>query len=325
VVVTRRKAAIEGAIDVIEVQPGSDGLGWFLAVPEVRRIAKEVAPSLVHGHYVTSYGFWAAVCGVKPVVLTAWGSDILVTPKQSFFMRCLVRWTLRQAKLITADSQDMLGEIKKYRVPGALHEILWGADTNLFAPAPQRPPGFKVVSLRSWEANYNIDILLRAFADFANFARVKSKEEARLLLLGGGPQEAPLKQLAADLNIEPQVEFRGRVDDTGMVIALQESHVSVSIPTSDATSVSLLESLACGLPVIVSDLPANRQWVRSQENGWIVPVGDVFALTQALIKLHDDHEAVSRIGLNNRQLALARASRQVQMDRMSRLYSMIIG
>ena len=274
VVVTRRPAEVPGAREVIAVRPGGDGPGWFKAVPELRRIATQIAPDLVHGHYVTSYGFWAASCGRQPVVLTAWGSDILVTPRESLLMRALVGWSLRQAALITADSQDVLDEIAGYRPGAPLHEILWGADTERFQPALERPQGLHLVSLRSWEPNYNIDVLLQAFA---TLCAQRPNSRIRLALLGGGPQEAELRVLAEELQLGEAVEFIGRVDDAGMVRAMQAATVSVTVPSSDATSVSLLESLSCGLAVVASDLPANRQWV-SPAGGQRVPPRDAQAL-----------------------------------------------
>src|SRR5690606_8833899 len=115
VVITRHPAPVPGAREVIAVAPGQDKAGWLKALPQVRRMAREVAarfqPHLVHGHYVTSYGLWATACGLRvPKVLTAWGSDILVTPRESRLMRLLVGWSLRQADLITADSMDVVDE-----------------------------------------------------------------------------------------------------------------------------------------------------------------------------------------------------------------------
>ncbi|HET6786536.1 MAG TPA: glycosyltransferase, partial [Aquabacterium sp.] len=85
IVITRQAAEVPGAQEVITIAPGQDKLSWFKALPEVRRVVRRLGqtfqPDLVHGHYVTSYGLWAAACGLPvPKVLTAWGSDILVTP-----------------------------------------------------------------------------------------------------------------------------------------------------------------------------------------------------------------------------------------------------
>ncbi|RZS54392.1 glycosyltransferase [Sphaerotilus mobilis] len=333
VVATRLPAAIEGVAAVVPLQPGRDGAGWFRALPAVRRLAGTLRPRIVHGHYVTGYGLWAAACGWGPVVQTAWGSDILVTPRESAVMRHIVGWSLRRADLMTADSQDALDAMALFG-DGAVaprHEILWGADTERFVPAadadnadnaanaaiPDEHRPFRILSLRSWEPNYHIDVLIDAVA------RVRAARPGRavmLELLGGGPDADALKARAAAAGLGPDVaRFTGRVGDAAMVAAMQAADVSVTVPGSDATSVSLLESLACGLPIVASDLPANRRWVGAQA-GVIVPVRDGAELADALLALLDDPARRRAMSRHNRALALREASRRVQMDRMDALY-----
>ncbi|MDE2402493.1 MAG: glycosyltransferase family 4 protein [Burkholderiales bacterium] len=324
VVITRSPAEVPGARQVIAIRPGLDKASWFKALPEVRRVARQLRqrfqPTLVHGHYVTSYGLWAAACGLTcPKVLTAWGSDILVTPKQSRFMRWVVAWSLRRADLITADSMDMVEEIARYHPKAACHQILWGADTDKFTPAVPAPD-FEVVSLRSWEPNYNIDLIIEAFS---RFLTLRPHSQALLHLLGGGPMEAALQERVTALRLLQQVRFHGRVGDQAMVQAIQRSRVSVSVPSSDATSVSVLESMACGLAIIASDLPANRQWI-SERGGWLVPVRDADAVTHALVTAYDHPEQVAQMGVYNRDLIEREASRRGQMDAMWRLYEKLL-
>ncbi|MDO9237296.1 MAG: glycosyltransferase [Aquabacterium sp.] len=324
IVITRQAAEVPGAKEVIVIAPGGDKLGWFKALPQVRRVARQVAerfkPTLVHGHYVTSYGMWAAACGLKlPKVLTAWGSDILVTPRESRLMRLVVGWSLRHADLITGDSMDMLQEIAKYHPQAPCHEILWGADTDKFTPG-HPVEDFDVVSLRSWEPNYNIDLILEAFS---RFLMLRPQSHAKLHLLGGGPMKATLEQRVQDLRLLQQVRFHGRVGDAEMVQAIQRSRVSVSVPTSDATSVSVLESMACALPIIASDLPANRQWL-DERGGWIVPVRDVDAVTHALVSAYDQPMLAAQMGQHNRARIERDASRRGQMDAMWRLYQKLL-
>lgn len=324
VVVTRQPGEVPGATEVIALSPGQDKASWFMALPEVRRVSralmKRFKPDLVHGHYVTSYGLWATACGLKvPKVLTAWGSDILVTPRESRLMRAVVGWSLRRADLITADSLDMVEEIATYHPSAPAHQILWGADTDKFCPGSPAPD-FEVISLRSWEPNYNIDLVIEAFARFVS---LRPHSQARLHLLGGGSLEAALQERVASLRLLQQVRFHGRVGDQAMVEAIQRARVSVSVPSSDATSVSVLESMACGLPIIASDLPANHQWVDSR-GGWITPVRDVDAVTEALVSAHDHPNQAQAMGLHNRQRIELEASRRGQMDRMWQLYGQVL-
>ncbi len=324
IIISRQAGEVPGARKVIVIEPGLDKLGWFRALPEVRREARRLMadfkPDLVHGHYVTSYGLWAAACGLSvPKVLTAWGSDILVTPRESRLMRLVVGWSLRHADLITADSLDVVKEIAGYHPSAPVHQILWGADTDKFCPGTPAPD-FEVVSLRSWEPNYNIDLIIEAFARFVS---LRPHSQARLHLLGGGPMEPALQERVASLRLLQQVRFHGRVGDQAMVDAIQRARVSVSVPTSDATSVSVLESMACGLPIIASDLPANRQWI-DERGGWITPVRDVAAVAEALVSAHDHPQQAQAMGLHNRERIEREASRRGQMDRMWQLYAQMI-
>lgn len=319
-VLTRRAAEVPGADDVIAVQAGDSAAGWFGALPAVRRLARKFRPRWLHGHYVTSYGLWAAACRSQvdaPLVLTAWGSDILVTPRESTLRgritAAVLRRSLQRAALITADSLDVLEAIRGYGPSARCEQVLWGADTEVFQPG-ETAPGFEACSLRVWEPNYRIDTLLHAWA---RFCTARPSADAVLHLLGGGPDAAALKALAHVLGVGDAVRFTGRVDESALVRTLQRCRVSISVPASDATSVSVLESMASGLPVVASDLPANRQWL---DPAMLVGVGDAAALADLLTRLHDDEALCRAQGSRNRALVLQRGSRRQQMDRMAALY-----
>ncbi|MEZ5608242.1 MAG: glycosyltransferase [Burkholderiaceae bacterium] len=123
---------------------------WMLA-GAARRHVRELAPDIVHAHYITSYGYLAARCGRHPLVLTAWGSDLLVTPQASPWMRWLTGWILRRADLITGDSASLMDAARQYH-PQAPFMKFTGAWTGHAAPAPwERKEGLQIVSLRAWK------------------------------------------------------------------------------------------------------------------------------------------------------------------------------
>ncbi|MDZ5456509.1 glycosyltransferase [Azohydromonas lata] len=326
-VLTRRPAVVPGAATVHAIRPGGDAAGWFLALPAVRRHAARIAPDLVHGHYVSSNGLWAAACGRRPVVLTAWGTDLLVTPKRSRLMHAITGWTLRRAALLTGDSRDLIEAMDGYGATAPREELLWGVDTAHFElpPAGVRAGeggALELLSLRSWEPNYRIDVILQALA------LLKQRDPAaqvRLALLGGGSLEAGLREQARALGLQDVVRFVGRQNDTGMLQWMQRCHVSLSVPESDATSVSVLESMACGLALVASDLPANRQWITPQ-GGRLVPAGDAAALAAAIGELCALPRAtLDAMGRHNRAIVLQRAARKDHMDRMYALYLQLLG
>lgn len=319
-VVTARPEPIDGVGQRV-LAPVRRSADWLLRVGQARQLVAALAPDIVHAHYITSYGYLAARCGRHPLVMTAWGSDILVTPRRNALLRGLTGWTLRRADLITGDSLDLLDAMRCYRPSAPLQQIHWGADLARFSPGDwERKPGFQIVSLRAWEPNYRIDVIVRALA---SLARTPSGAGAHLHLLGGGSQEADLRALVQSLGLGAQVTFHGRLDDAGMSAVMQACKVSVSVPSSDATSVSVLESMACGLPVVASDLPANRQWLDAGD-GALVPAGDAQALASTLQAWCGDDARARRIGERNRRRMEAEGARAVQMDAMATLYERLL-
>lgn len=307
--VTARPAPMDG-VEQITLAPVRRSSDWLWRVGAARRAVAALQPDLVHAHYVTSYGYLAARVGAQPLVMTAWGSDLLVTPRQSPLMRWLTAWSLRRARLITGDSADLVAAAQQLApgVPTLL--VHWGVDRSRFAPAPwQAKPPFEAVSLRSWEPNYRIDTLLRALAQVRQV-----QPGVRLHLLGGGSQEAALRALADDMHLGEAVQWHGRLDDAGMAAVLVRCKLSISVPVSDATSVSVLESMACGLAVLASALPANRDWLPADA----LVAGEGDALVQALavrwLALVQDDALAERQGQANAARIAADGDRRTQMD-----------
>ena len=102
-----------------------------------------------------------------------------------------------------------------------------------------------------------------------------------------------------------------------MAAVLARSKISVTVPASDATSVAMLESMACGLAVVASDLPANRQWIAPE---LLVPVGDAQALAQVLQRLAPDDVHARQAGERNAERIVLDGDRKAQMDHVDRLY-----
>lgn len=311
-VVTARPEAQAG-VEQIVLPAVASSRDWLFRVGAARRAVDALQPDLLHAHYITSYGYLAARCRQRPLVLTAWGSDLLVTPFESRLKRWLIGWTLRQAQAITGDSADLVDAARAYRPAAELLELHWGVELQRFHPTPWIDKrGFEIVSLRSWSENYRIEVILRAVARLP---------QARLHLLGGGPDEAALRALVAELAIADRVDFHGRLDDAGMAAVMARCKVAVSVPASDATSVSLLESMACGLAVVASDLPANRQWLPAD---CLVPVDDADALAVALQRLADDDARCQRHASDNAERMRRDGSRDAQMDRADALYRRLL-
>ena len=310
--VTARPAPVEGVTQHV-LQPVRRSRDWLGRVGEAKALVAALRPDIVHAHYVTSYGYLAAhVLGV-PRVMTAWGSDLLVTPQRSVALRWLTGWILRRASLITGDSADLIALAQRWAPQVRSELIHWGVDLARFRPTPwAEKPAAEAVSLRSWEPNYQIDLILRAFAEVR-----RARPDARLHLLGGGSEESALRSLAESLALGEAAVFHGRLDDAGMARVLARSKLSISVPRSDATSVSVLESMASGVAVLASDLPANREWLAPSA---IVSTNDVDALAARWLALLSNDDEATALAQGNAERIARQGDRRAQMDAMDRLY-----
>ncbi len=316
--VTARPEPLDG-VEQRVLPPVHRSTDWLLRAGAARRHVRELAPDIVHAHYLTSYGYLAARCGRHPVVMTAWGSDLLVTPQGSPWMRWLTGWILRRADLITGDSASLVEAARQYRPRAPVHEIHWGVDRARFAPVPwERKQDVHIVSLRAWEENYHIATLIDAFALLRQ--RLPGAP-LKLHLLGGGTLASALRAQVERLGLHQCVDFHGRLDDAGMAAVLARCKLSVTVPASDATSVAMLESMACGLAVVASDLAANRQWI---DHDLLVPAGDARALADVLQRLAGDEVRMRQAGERNAERIALEGDRKAQMDRVDRLYRQLL-
>ncbi|HLB22651.1 MAG TPA: glycosyltransferase, partial [Dehalococcoidia bacterium] len=103
------------------------------------------------------------------------------------------------------------------------------------------------------------------------------------------------------------------------------AEVFVSAPSSDGTSVALLQSMAAGCFPIVSDLETQREWVEDGVNGFRVPVGAPEALAQAMLRALDDRELRRQAAEANRHIVAERGTNETQMAKMERLYLRLAG
>lgn len=83
---------------------GSGYINSLLWVLQVRRLFSRIKPDIVDAHYVTVKSYLGTLSGFRPLVLTAWGSDILIVLKESLCLRILVRYALKRAEMVKCNN-----------------------------------------------------------------------------------------------------------------------------------------------------------------------------------------------------------------------------
>jgi glycosyltransferase involved in cell wall biosynthesis len=132
-------------------------------------------------------------------------------------------------------------------------------------------------------------------------------ENTILVLVGGGSQEALLRKMVNDSALNDRVIFAGRVEYAGLPAYYQAADLYVSASHSDGSSVSLMEALGCGCPVLVSDIIANREWVQTGNQGWLFKDGDWQDLAEGMLHAYQQQDILHSFRKNARQTAMQKA------------------
>ncbi len=279
---------------VLQSLPAATLAGLLLILRRgVRRKVRSIAPDVIYGQYVTSAGLWTLALR-RPIALAAWGSDILIDCRRSRVVRALARAALRRSDIVTYDSDDVRAALVDLGVPDSrLVRFDFGVDRaeieSSFLPPTQRPP--VVISLRSLDRDiYRVREAITAFSSVA-----KRVPDTELIVGNDGSLRPELEKLVAELGIRQHVRFIGTVANPKVVELLRSARVYVSIPASDGTSATLLEALAAGCFPVVSDLPANREWIADEMTGRIVDGAQPAAVSDAIVDglCRDDLDAIA--------------------------------
>lgn len=314
-----RPAAIDG-VEVHVLGSGRWGrIGYFLAIPRLRALARRLRPEIVHAQYVTSYGFLAAAAGLRPLVVTAWGTDVLISPKESMVLRSLASFAVRRADAVTTVAQHMNAAVAALGVPiDSVSAVPFGVDTRHFVPPPVgRPesPPLRLICTRNFGPIYSVHTLVDALR------MVRERGLAlRVDLVGEGPLRSELQAQVTRCGLDAEVTFHGHVDHATLARLLADAHLFVTPALSDGNNVSLNEAMACGSFPIATDIPANAQWIEHGVNGLLYPPGDVSRLADAIQQAADDLALRHRASALNRQIVETRADWRVCVARMEETY-----
>ncbi|MGQ9631390.1 MAG: glycosyltransferase [bacterium] len=256
----------------------------LVQIYRVRSLLRRIRPEILHSHYITEDGWYGALSGFHPFVLTAWGSDVY---RLIDIYRPVSKYAVCHADFLTANSEDLKKNLIALGAnPKRVAVIKWGVDRARFHPGATSRVRDElgigdapvILSVRSLKSFYNIDVIIDAFSKV-----LRTVPEAKLIVLGSGPEERNLKAQAESLGIDDSIFFVGMQPYERMPEFLTAADVVVSVPQTDSAAESVGEALACGKPVIVSDLPASREWVKEGENGYIVPIRDPKSLAEKIV------------------------------------------
>jgi glycosyltransferase involved in cell wall biosynthesis len=280
--------------------PFSPPFGYYLNVWHLNRLIDRIQPDLLHVHYATGFGTLGRFCGFRPCVLSAWGSDILITPKKSKAMRARVIKNQINYDRICVTSEALAAGVQNL-VPDLASTVTpFGVDTRCFAPRQRSlTQRITVGTVKTMHPIYGIDLLIRTFAAVRERLMLLQDPSApclQLLIVGGGPCLEEYRDLAKRLGVAEVTSFRGRLPNSTVPDVLAEMDIFVALSRSESFGVAVLEASACGIPVLVSDVGGLPEVVRNGETGVIVPAENVARAAAALETLVCNSDLRRRFG-----------------------------
>ena len=265
--------------------------------PAIARLAARYAFDLIDAHYLYPDGVAAAMLGRwlgKPVVITARGTDVTLIPRYRL-PRQMIRWAAREAAALITVSHALKRDLSQLGVPPERMTVLRnGVDLQLFRPSARdfmrRELGFKGVTLLS--VGHLIprkahDMVIRALGLLPGFD---------LIIIGSGPERAALAGLTKSLGLSERVRFVAALPQDQLASYYGAADALVLASSREGWANVLLEAMACGTPVVASDVGGASELVASPEAGLLTErAPEALARTlQRLFSNYPDRAATRR-------------------------------
>ena len=304
-------------------------------VAEVSRMVRSEGVVLLHSHMHESNFIASAVTTLTgcPAIFTV--HNVRMTPlarpdgsARSRLRRLAIRWTSSRARAIVAVGNQVAASLSDLRIdrnkivviPNGIPVPAVNGSTRARTRGrlglPDDTPVLACVA-RLVPQKRHAD-LIRALPMV-----VSRQPAARLILLGQGPEEAALRSLAAKCGVERHIEWMGHRNDAIEMMAGADLFV---LPSAyEGIPVALLEAMAIGLPVVVTDVPGTSEVVENGVSGLRVPAADPAGLAEGILRILDDREEAVGLAREAARRVRESFSAEAMIDGVDALYRRVLG
>ncbi len=257
------------------------------SVPRLAQLIREGHDfGIIDAHYFYPDGIAAAILGKlfhKPVVITARGTDVNLIPKYTL-PRMMIRWAARQAAGIVTVCQALKNKLVKLGIDEAKIAVLRnGVDLQLFSPLDRDRVQHRLgittstlLSVGNLVPNKGHDLAIKALVDLPGI---------HLIIVGQGEEERALKSLASTLGLSDRVYFSGPLSHEELRQYYAAADILVLASSREGWANVLLESMACGTPVVATNVGGTPEIINAPEAGVLIEERNPQALSHAIKRL----------------------------------------
>lgn len=310
--------------DKIQIEYLSIGgnLGYFLNIPQLLKIYRRFKPDVVNAHYASGNGTMVRLASLRPVVLSCWGSDLYEFPYRSNINRWILKKNLKYADAVASTSKGMVVEARK---------ILENDIDITVTPFGVYPEVFKrdkkdnntrpVIGIVKYlEPIYDIELLIRSFAVLKQIVDC----DPELHIYGGGTLYEELVLLTKELNVNDSVKFFDTIPNSEVPAALNTFDIFVNCSKHESFGVTVVEAMACELPVVVTKTAGYCEIVDNGENGIILEDRNPSTMANALARLLNDESLRKKLGQSAREKVVKEYNWNENITVMEKLYEAVI-
>lgn len=295
-------------------------------------VADSYKLDLLHVHYAIPHSIAAMLARQMtqkkrclPYITTLHGTDItLVGMDPSYFG--ITKFSIEQSDGITAISEDLRRHtMEVFEVPNEIRVIHNFVNCETYAPDPERrglarfaPDGEKLLIHLS-----NFRPVKRVLDCVRILAEVRKHTNARLLMVGDGPDRGTAEHLAGQLGVHDYVEFVGKQNNVERLIRL--AHVLLMPSEMESFGLAALEAMACGVPAVGTRVGGVPELITDGVDGYLETVGDVAAQAKRVLGLLGDDGLHARMSAAARRTAVSRFSTDSLIPRYEKYYEEVTG
>lgn len=264
------------------------------AIFNLKRVVNLKRPEIIIAFFGIPCGpaaWWAKKRFAIPYLISLRGGDVPGFSPQElriyhFFTAPVIRYLWKEAAVVVANSQGLKKLAGRTYLEKEILVVPNGVDTDLFCPASdQKKDGQKILSCGRMRRQKGFSYLIEALADLP--------DKMTLELVGDGPLRGELEALAKRLGLQERITFTGWLSQEELIEKYRQANIFVLPSLDEGMPNVLLEAMACGLPVVATDVAGSCELVSPGINGLLAQPKDKRSLREAIERVLSDK---SRMG-----------------------------
>ena len=305
----------------------------------VRSVFRNEKIEILHSHFLGPNTWYAALSGFHPHIITVMGGDVTGpawSPSANVQEKWLTPYALRNADALTAWSGFLARRVKPFVRDGVEIETIHGgvelerfvnaqaSSTELRERLRISESGRVVFSPRLIRRLYNIDVIAQA-------AGLICAEQPETYFVMALPETilddeyvAQVKEIFSSGPAKDYIRFVPTIGHEQMPDYFFLADVTISIPSTDGTPMSVLESMACGTPTVIGDLPDyDKEYFEHGKTTLMVDVKNPRSVADAVLRLLKEDETATAIAGEARRRVLETGGYEFQMSKMGEIYERV--